>query len=324
MAAPLALALVLIGALAAMVLLRPRGDEEFQAAVETPAVAATVTVAATEVVPLPEATPTEVPAVQEPTDEPTPTVVPPTDTPTPTDSPTPTVVPPTDTPTPEETPTPTEVPRVDTPTPEDTPTPTEVPRVLFEDDFEDGDLSGWFALAGASSAVIDVVDDGTGNHVMRITPGVSWTVMANGSSEWENYAVEVRGFVAESTPSEHEMYPLLALWFRVDTDRRPCTACRFLFGAVGTATIKHGDAATCPDQTLGGSRSPRLEKERWYTLRVEAYGSTFGVYVDGELVLKTTDGELPRGYIAVAADPGVTAYYDDVRVFELTSAPPSQ
>lgn len=307
MGAALAGALVLIVALAATGMLRPRGDEGTQTAARTPAVAATETVAAEEVAPLPEATPTEVPAAQEPTDAPTPTEIPPADTPTP-----------------EDLPTPTEMPPADTPTPEKAPTPTEVPRVLFQDDFEDGDLSGWFPLYDGSDALIDVIDDGTGNHVMRMTAGEWYATMAYGSPEWENYAVEVRGFLAESTPGEAEANPMLMLEFRVDLTRKRCQIYGFIIQTGGTNLAKLGNGDTCSFQSLGWNALHPLLEKRWYSLRVEAYRSTLRVYVDGELALETTDTELERGYIGFNVRPGDTVYYDDVRVFELISAPTSQ
>jgi hypothetical protein len=157
---------------------------------------------------------------------------------------------------------------------------------------------------------------------MRITPGQWWTSLAYGSPEWENYAVEVRGFLAETRPAE--LSPMLMLEFRVDLARTQCTRYKFEISTSSSIISRQGDAATCPWQNLGWSAHHRLLKERWYSLRVEAYGSLLRGYVDGKLAVGITHTELERGYIAVNVRPGDTVYYDDVRVTELISAPTSQ
>jgi len=56
----------------------------------------------------------------------------------------------------------------------------------------------------------------------------------------------------------------------------------------------------------------------WHTVRLEVFGDTISVYVDGALVLSAVDAEpILSGSFGVEADRGTTADFDDVRVVAL-------
>ena len=58
-------------------------------------------------------------------------------------------------------------------------------EVLFEDDFEDGDMTGWLSQGGWS-----VVQDETGNNVLQgeVTVANVWRNALAGSSDWTDYS----------------------------------------------------------------------------------------------------------------------------------------
>ena len=73
------------------------------------------------------------------------------------------------------------------------------PNVLFEDNFDSGSLREEWQIP--DTAEVDVVDDGTGNYVLKLRPvdgewGTSVELFP-GKTEWQNYSVETDFVVNE-------------------------------------------------------------------------------------------------------------------------------
>src|SRR3712207_9066192 len=60
----------------------------------------------------------------------------------------------------------------------------------------------------------------------------------------------------------------------------------------------------------------------WYTLRIEANGTSLSAYVNGALQLTATDGQFASGNIG-GATFNATAVFDDFVVTTLTGPPPT-
>ena len=70
----------------------------------------------------------------------------------------------------------------------------------------------------------------------------------------------------------------------------------------------------------GGYTVPRevpfsVESNRWYTLKVKVRGAMVEAFIDDAFVLSYDNLQIPAGRVGVMKDGGVTARYDDLRVF---------
>ncbi|MFQ5923142.1 MAG: NPCBM/NEW2 domain-containing protein [Anaerolineales bacterium] len=85
-------------------------------------------------------------------------------------------------------------------------------------------------------------------------------------------------------------------------------------------TRESGAGGECEYAKLDTANTLSLAQDHWYSLRVEAKGARIDVYLDGQLVLSGEDSDpILAGPLIVDAQPGVTIYYDDVRVIELVA-----
>lgn len=58
-----------------------------------------------------------------------------------------------------------------------------------------------------------------------------------------------------------------------------------------------------------------LEKDVWYTLRLEARGERLTFSLDGNQIFSASDGRLRTGDLGLAADPGSIIYFDNVKIW---------
>lgn len=65
---------------------------------------------------------------------------------------------------------------------------------------------------------------------------------------------------------------------------------------------------------LAQAEGAGFEFERWYNVQFVARGSDLAVYLDGQLLFKTSDDALPQGRVGVFGLASGDAYFDNVRV----------
>lgn len=178
--------------------------------------------------------------------------------------------------------------------------------VLFSDDFEDGNSTGWTTSGGSWAVAID------GSRVFRQS-GTSGDARARaGSTAWTSYAVQARVKALAFNGSGR----FVALLARVQSN----TSYYYL-------TLRNNNQLEIKKLVSGSSttlaaRAFTVTIGTWYTLRLEATGSTLRGYVDGALQLTATDGQFASGQVGLATF-NASGAFDDVLVTEATPPPPT-
>lgn len=187
--------------------------------------------------------------------------------------------------------------------------------VLFEDNFENGGLSRW-----TRGGNWEVIQDETGNIVLHpITAGGDFQhIFANGSSG-EDYSAQLRFKILDAPVGGgfRSQDPEFSINIRTDWGSAGCNRYQIVFESDEARTHRNQSAA-CPDIMLARvSISP--EWNIWHTARVDAYGKTVAVYLDGQQIMRVTDDEAVwAGGLGLEAGVGMEVYFDDVGVTELT------
>ena len=155
---------------------------------------------------------------------------------------------------------------------------------LFSDDFQDGDSNGWARSSGTWAIVTD------GTLAYRQSGTSSDSNSRTGTSTWSNISIQARvkpiafngadryaGVMTRVVNSNH--YYFLALQ----------NGNRLLLGKrAGSSPI-----------TLA-TKSFAFSTGTYYTLRIDAQGSSLSAYVNGTLQLTASDSEFPSGIIGGA------------------------
>lgn len=237
----------------------------------------------------------------------TPTPLPATATPetaTPTDFPLPTA---TLEPGPTETPSPTVTPNiVMTDTPTVTPLPTPQAQLVFSEDFDDSVASGFGFSDGQWGLA-----KGHGNPALEGQPQTDQVPAKAvfGPSDFANGSVEFQ--VSFKNPGT------LALNFRDDN-----TQTYVLSLSPPDQKLSLGYASAANNWTLepfsGLSTHPfTFIPDTWYTVRLEAAGSNFTVWVDGNRLMSLSDDRLAQGFLEFDIyAPGIVDL-DNIKVWDL-------
>ena len=170
--------------------------------------------------------------------------------------------------------------------------------VLFSDDFEDGNTTGWTVSGGTWA----IATDGSKVYAQSATgSGSAVLLSAAGSTAWTNQIIEakikVKAFGGQSTSY------LAAIYGRYTGSDYYALALR----SDGKVAIRHGNS------TIGSAVTAGIVEGTWYTVRFELVGSSLKAYVDGALQDSETDTSLSAGGIAVST-VNTTAEFDDVKV----------
>ena len=209
-----------------------------------------------------------------------------------------------------------------TPTPQPTPRPTATPppggeRVLFQDDFGIGFATKWQSL----SIGFTVVQDDAGNYVLQGSNDENSTfdIGANvGDSTWRDYALEFRARVLKAS-REWDLTARVRSMPRCDR-----YTLWFEAGNVSGAQLRHQQTGGTGCQTVWRlvANTPRLELNRWYSVRIEVLGPRITAYLDGRQIFNVKDDDpLLTGGIKLTIKPGATIQYDDVKVINLAVPP---
>jgi galactosylceramidase len=151
--------------------------------------------------------------------------------------------------------------------------------VLFNDDFQDGDMSDWMQNGGTWSVINEAGSET--NKVLRQSHTSNEAILTNGDLGWSDYSYEVKiGFVdAGAYPGilvraqDHRNYYML----RINPANKRLEFAKRV-GGTDSATL-----ASAPINELAVNTS--------YVLKVEAVGSHFRSYVNGNLAFEYYDAD---------------------------------
>ncbi len=175
--------------------------------------------------------------------------------------------------------------------------------VLFGDNFDDGNSSGWSVQYGTWSVISD-----SGSYVYYKSgtdEGRSWA----GSSSWTNCSVEARVKVDNFNGSNRAM-----VCGRYK-DGNNYYAASLYNSSGGTLEIRRKVSGS--STTIASKSNIGLSTGTWYTVKLVMNGSNISMYLDGVLQLSATDSSLPSGYVGLVPYK-VTAKYDNIVVDDLS------
>jgi pectate lyase len=176
---------------------------------------------------------------------------------------------------------------------------------LFADNFEDGVVSDWSRSGGSWSVVTD------GSRVYRQAGTSSDARALAGQSSWTNYSVQARVKPLAFNGSGR---------FAGVISRAQSTS-RYYFLALrndGQLVLGKRDGSNI---TLASAARP-VTIGTWYTLRLDASGSSLNGYLNGSHVLSATDSSFASGRIGLATYYS-SAAFDDVAADSSVSTPPT-
>jgi hypothetical protein len=164
---------------------------------------------------------------------------------------------------------------------------------IFNDNFDDGNASGWSTQNGSWSVVQD-----NGNYVYYQSSsdeGRAWA----GSSSWTNYSVEADVKIVNFNGSNRAY--VAGRW----QDGNNFYAASLYNSSGGKLEIRkkvNGSTSTLT------SKSYALTTNKWYKVKLEMSGSTIKMYVDGVLQLTANDSSLSSGSAGLLAYKASTKY----------------
>ena len=184
--------------------------------------------------------------------------------------------------------------------------PSASAATLFGDDFEDGDTTGWSRSGGSWSVVAD------GSQALRQT-GTSADARAIAGAGWSDQAVQARVKPIAFNGSGRNVAVLA---------RAQSTSAYYFLGLSNSGSIVLGKRTGGAPVTLA-TAAATVTTGTWYTLRLEAFGTTLRGFVDNVLVVSATDSTYASGRAGLAG-LYASASYDDVLVTDVggPSQPP--
>jgi pectate disaccharide-lyase len=178
---------------------------------------------------------------------------------------------------------------------------------LFSADFENGSISSWSKSGGTWS----VVSDGS-QVAQQSDTGTDRARLFAGDSGWTNYAVQARVKPLAFNGSNR----LVALASRASGSTKMYRL------ALINANRVELQAFNGSSITVIGSASLTVSTNTWYTLRIEASGSTIRGLVNGAQVASGTNTMNSAGRIALFTE-FASARFDDVLVDGTVTTPPT-
>ncbi|HEX3048710.1 MAG TPA: LamG-like jellyroll fold domain-containing protein, partial [Bacillota bacterium] len=167
--------------------------------------------------------------------------------------------------------------------------------VIFSDDFNDGNASGWTVQYGTWSVVSD-----SGSYVYYKS-GIDEGRSSAGNQSWTNYSVQARVKVDNFNGSN-----------RAYVCGRYKDGNNYYCASLMSNTIEIRKKVSGSSSTLV-SKSYTIATGTWYTVKLVLNGSSISMYIDGVQQLSTTDSSLTSGAIGLVPYK-VTAKYDDIIV----------
>jgi hypothetical protein len=190
------------------------------------------------------------------------------------------------------------------PTPEAGSTLNDGKRLIFENDFENGQVSGfafssneWQVTKDKGNQVLEMSGTGTGNGSAVFGPND----FSDGIIEFQINFKNFNGFILTFRGFNSQTYTL------------------YLAPTGGEITLGYGSAANNWDLELFESNSTRLfefTEGVWYDVKLEAVGEKMTVWVDNNRILSSQDSRLQKGELEFSVQYDGTVLLDNVKVFE--------
>lgn len=199
-----------------------------------------------------------------------------------------------------------------TTTPSSTPMPTPAGKLVLEQTFEDGTRSGVRVYQGNWK----VVDDGTGNMVLQANNlDRGWSNAPNAtfySPELSDLVIEFRFMLVDTTEQG-----LIQMNFRENSIKRYVLG--FNPQSKNVGLFFQGDETNWKWVSPGKQENDAglvIEKNRWYSVRIEAHGEHLEAYVDEKLLLEIDDNQAARGKFTFGCGPYTKALFDDISIWD--------
>ncbi len=168
---------------------------------------------------------------------------------------------------------------------------------LLSDDFQDGNSSGWTTSGGSWS----VVSDGSLAYRQSSTSGNAQALA--GSTGWTDQSVQARVKpIAFAGGSE-----FVAVLARVQNSSN------YYYATLRNANKVEIKKTVAGSAKVLASASFTVNTGTWYTLRLEAQGTTLRAFVNGTQYLSISDSQFASGQAGLATYNG-SASFDDVLV----------
>ncbi len=177
---------------------------------------------------------------------------------------------------------------------------------LFTDNFEDGDAKGWTKSGGTWSVVTD------GTRVYKQSGTSSDARSRAGSTSWTDYAVEARIKPLSFNGTDR----FVALLARAQGSTSYYYLTLRSSNKIELKKLVSGSSTTLASKTF------TVTPGTWYTVRLEAVGTSLAAYVNGTLQLTATDSQFSSGNIG-GATFYASAEFDDFVVTSLSAPPPT-
>ena len=177
---------------------------------------------------------------------------------------------------------------------------------LLSENFDDGDADGWSRSGGSWAVVTD------GSLVYRQS-GTSADAKAQvGSTTWTDYAVQARVKPTGFNGSARHVGVVA---------RAQSMTSFYALALTNTGRLEIIKRASGSPVTLAGVAAS-VVTGTWYTLRLEASGSTLTGFLNGTPVVSATDGAFAAGRVGLATYYA-SASFDDVLVETVSGVPPT-
>lgn len=182
-------------------------------------------------------------------------------------------------------------------------------NLLFEEDFESGDSTGWVNVNDGEWSVWQ--DNGNWVYGVRDQPAnFTQTIFLTKSEGWQNYSFE--------TEVMFKSGPLEQIWLTARTGKdSQCAGYVFGGNRYNVQLFRYDQKATCTSKTLAEANNYRLYENRLYKIRLEVIDNQIHGYIDDELILSAEDSIYPRGGIALSAYEVEWAQFDNIHVYQI-------
>lgn len=175
---------------------------------------------------------------------------------------------------------------------------------FLNEDFEDGNYTGWSRNGGSWSVVTD------GSRVLKQSSTSATAHAYTGSTSWINYSVQAKIKV-----------------LRFNGTNRPVGVCarfqstsNYYYLALTSANKLELGKKVSGGNTVLASKSFTVIPETWYTLKLSVSGNQLEAYVDDAFQMSTTDSSFGAGRIGLMM-VNTSAEFDDILVQDSTSGP---
>ncbi len=171
--------------------------------------------------------------------------------------------------------------------------------VLFSDDFEDNNSTGWSTNGGSWSVATD------GTRVYKQTSTSTTAHAYTGNSAWTNYSIQAR---AKALSLGSNGYFGLLVRFQSSSNYYALT-----LGNSGKVELRKKIGGST---TILASKAYSVTAGTWYTMKLVVNGTALQGYVNGALELSAADSSLASGKAGVFTY-NTSAVFDDIFIEEL-------